>query len=56
MKDFLLLKKDHFVVDKDGYATVIDKPEAKKNSDLKIGKKVAPGRGHKSTCEVIQLD
>ena len=27
LKDFLLLKKDHFKVDSEGYATVIDKVE-----------------------------
>ena len=53
MKDFLLLKKDHFKVDEEGYATVIDKVDMNKAKDKKKG---IIRLGNKSTCEVIQLD
>lgn len=57
MKDFLLLKRDHFKVDSDGYATVVERPEPKQvilSKDWKHNKKrQGPS---KQTCEVIQLD
>jgi hypothetical protein len=50
MKDFLKLKKDHFNVDEEGFATVIDKVESKQR-DMKVKKRIA--NSAKTTCEVI---
>ena len=50
MKDFLKLKKDHFNVDEEGFATVLDRVENKQR-DFKTKKRVpAP---NSKTCEVI---